>query len=182
MNKKKILRALVLIAMVAVIAVIWAVKNSGNRQNANMNLTEENSATADILAPFEIDHIDLDEILSHGLPVILDFGSESCGPCREMAPVLEKVHDDMQGKAVIQYADIWNSPQAAEDSRNFPVQVIPTQFFYTADGKPYVPGEDIPVPFTMYSHKETKEHLFTVHEGGLTEEQMLLILKDMDVK
>jgi thioredoxin 1 len=37
------------------------------------------------------------------------------------------------------------------------------------------------IEFTMYSFKETEEHAFTVHQGGLTEDQMRLILTDMGV-
>ena len=34
----------------------------------------------------------------------------------------------------------------------------------------------------MYSHRETGEHVFTVHQGGLTEEQMRMILKELGVE
>jgi thioredoxin 1 len=33
----------------------------------------------------------------------------------------------------------------------------------------------------MYSYKDTGEHAFTVHQGGLTEQQMRAILDDMGV-
>lgn len=33
----------------------------------------------------------------------------------------------------------------------------------------------------MYTYKETGEHAFTVHQGGLTEDQMRAILADMGV-
>ena len=66
----------------------------------------------------------------------------------------------------------------------FPVQVIPTQFFIHPDGTPYEPSDEvaIQIPFTHYTNKDSGEAVFTVHQGGLTEEQMLLILKDMGVK
>ena len=38
------------------------------------------------------------------------------------------------------------------------------------------------IEFLMYSHRETGEHVFTVHQGGLTEEQMRMILKEMGVE
>ena len=38
------------------------------------------------------------------------------------------------------------------------------------------------IEFLMYSHRETGEHVFTVHQGGLTEEQMRMIRKEMGVE
>ena len=57
--------------------------------------------------------------------------------------------------------------------------MIPTQVFINADGTPYMPRDDIEIKFDMYSFKDTGEHAFTVHQGGLTEEQMRAILADM---
>jgi thioredoxin 1 len=53
-----------------------------------------------------------------------------------------------------------------------------------ADGSPYVPSDsmsDSGIEFTMYSSKDTGEHVFTTHQGGLTEEDMRKILTDMGV-
>lgn len=127
------------------------------------------------------DKIDLEVLSAYKLPMILDFGSDDCIPCKEMAPVLKKMNAEMQGKAIIRFVDVWKYTDGAD---GFPIQVIPTQVLVTAEGKPYVPSEEMEssgIRFTMYSTKDTKEHVFTVHQGGLTEEQMRLILKDMGV-
>jgi thioredoxin 1 len=73
---------------------------------------------------------------------------------------------------------VWKYTDAAND---FPVQVIPTQVFINADGTPYVPSKDLGVEFGFYSNKDTQEHVFTVHQGGLTAEQLNKILADMGV-
>jgi thioredoxin 1 len=95
-----------------------------------------------------------------------------------MAPVLQIMNAETQGKAIIKFVDVWKHAEAAD---GFPIQVIPTQIFIKADGTPYEPSEDIEVEFTMYTYKETGEHAFTVHQGGLTEDQMRAILADMGV-
>lgn len=48
----------------------------------------------------------------------------------------------------------------------------------------YVPSEAIQkeIEFTMYSDKNTNEHIFTVHQGGITEEQMRKIFAEMGVE
>ncbi|MDD4475220.1 MAG: thioredoxin family protein [Eubacteriales bacterium] len=169
MNKEKLVKIIIPVFIVLVIAGIWIFKNT----NSETPPTVENKDFA-----LEATSIDLELLTSYELPIIIDFGADSCDPCKEMAPVLVRMNADMQGKAIIKFVDVWKNPGAAND---FPIQVIPTQVFINADGTPYVPSDDIKIEFTMYSKKDTNEHVFTVHQGGLTEDQMRRILNDMGV-
>ncbi len=123
-------------------------------------------------------HIDLEALKKLNVPMIIDFGADSCIPCKEMAVVLVKLNGEMQNKALIKFVDVWKNPQGAE---GFPVQVIPTQLIFHADGSPYVPKDAKGMKFTMYADKESQKHLFTVHQGALNEEQMRHILKELGV-
>lgn len=126
--------------------------------------------------------IDLEVLSAYRLPMILDFGSDDCIPCKEMAPVLKTLNAEMKGRAIIRFVDVWKYAHGAD---GFPIQVIPAQVLINADGAPYVPSEGMKssgIRFTMYTLKESDEHVFTVHQGGLTEEQMRLILMDMGVE
>ncbi|OHD21904.1 MAG: thiol reductase thioredoxin [Spirochaetes bacterium GWB1_59_5] len=123
--------------------------------------------------------LDFKTLLSSGLPVIIDFGADSCIPCKEMAPVLVDLNASLKGKAIIHFIDVWKYHDLAE---GIPIQVIPTQIFFDAKGKPFTPLEKAPVPFNMYSAKDTGEHVFTTHEGGLDKAQLLAILKDMGMR
>ena len=86
----------------------------------------------------------------------------------------------MAGKAVIKFVDVWEYADAAN---NVPIQVIPTQVIFNADGTLFVPSDKLAaeIEFIMYSSRETDEHVFTVHQGGITEEDMRKILKEMGV-
>ncbi len=172
MDKKKLIKIIIPIFIVIVIAGIWIFKdiNSGSGDLVSPNNNED--------FVLETESVDLDTLTAYGLPIIIDFGSDSCIPCKEMAPVLETMNAEMQGKAIIKFVDVWKNSSAAD---GFPIQVIPTQIFIEADGTPYIPSDDIDVEFNMYSYKETGEHAFTVHQGGLTEDQMRNILADMGV-
>lgn len=170
-NKKLLIRILIPALIVIALSVIWIIKTHQTPSAAN-----ENQNKTDFV--LETESIDLETLKAYGLPIIIDFGSDSCIPCKAMAPVLQTMNSEMQGKAVIKFVDIWKHSEAAD---GFPIQVIPTQVFINADGTPYVPGEDIEVEFTMYNSKDTNEHVFTVHQGGLTEDQMRAILADMGV-
>lgn len=114
-----------------------------------------------------------------GLPVIIDFGADSCVPCKEMAPVLQELNETLKGKAIIRFVDVWKYRDLAE---GVPLQVIPTQVLFDSQGKPFTPSEALQMDFNMYSLKDSGEHVFTTHEGGLTKDQMLAILKEMGMK
>ncbi|MDD4347262.1 MAG: thioredoxin family protein [Desulfitobacteriaceae bacterium] len=169
MDKKKLVKIIVPVCIVLIIAGIWIFKNTNSDAppiTGNKDFT------------LEATNIDLEVLTSYELPIIIDFGADSCIPCKEMAPVLKTLNVEMQGAAIIKFVDVWKNEDAAND---FPIQVIPTQIFINADGTPYVPSDDIKIEFTMYSTKDTNEHVFTVHQGGLTEDQMRRILTDMGV-
>lgn len=189
-NKKSlILKILILAVILIAIAAIWFVKNG----DATKDVTEPNAESTQAVesgkaatsedqdADFalEAEAIDLAALFAYKLPIIIDFGSDSCIPCQEMAPVLQSANEDYQGKAIIKFVDVWKYTDAA---KNFPVQVIPTQVFFNADGTPYVPSDDLGIEFGFYSTKDTQEHVFTVHQGGLTAEQMSKILADMGAR
>ena len=172
MKNNKALKIIVPLIMIFVIAGIWFFQSR----------TDEDEKGADNSQfPLTITSVNIEELKKSGLPIIIDFGADECIPCKQMYPVLVDMNKEMQGKAIIQFIDVWKNPIAVT---NFPVQLIPTQLFYNADGTPYIPSDEIAstIEFTTYSHRETEEHIFTTHQGGLTEEQMKLILKDMGVE
>ncbi|MDD3140515.1 MAG: thioredoxin family protein [Lachnospiraceae bacterium] len=187
-SNKKWVKVLIPILIIAVIVGIYGYKKTEEKKLSTQELQKtqdtqdasNESADGDSL-PLEISSVDLDGIKSYGLPFVIDFGSDSCIPCKQMAPVLETLHEDFQEKAIIHFVDVWKNTTAAND---FPVSVIPTQVFFNADGTPYIPSDELAqeIEFTMYSSKDTNEHVFTVHQGGITEEQMRKIFTEMGVE
>ncbi|MBN2851805.1 MAG: thioredoxin family protein [Clostridia bacterium] len=171
-KKKLLLRILVPILIVVAVFIIWVLKT----YSAPELTDDSNEYIADFV--LEAASIDLDALKAYNLPIIIDFGSDSCQPCREMAPVLKKLNAEMQGKAIIKFIDVEKNGEVLQ---YFPVQVIPTQIFYSADGTPYVPGENLEQAFDLYTYNETGEHALTVHRGRLTEEEMRHILTNMGV-
>lgn len=186
MKNKLWVKILVPVLIVAVIGGIWMIKNITDNPTENATTSQGDTALPDNLkdADFslrETEAVDFEALSEYGLPIIVDYGADTCIPCKEMAPVLEKANKEFQGKAFIKFVNVWDYPDAAN---NVPVQVIPTQVLFNADGTPFVPSDELAkeIQFDMYSHKNTGEHIFTVHQGGLTEEQMWAILKEMGVE
>ena len=55
--------------------------------------------------------------------VVVDFFANWCGPCKMMAPVLEQIAKELDGKAKIYKVDVDESEELA---RKFGVMMIPT--------------------------------------------------------
>ncbi len=71
-------------------------------------------------------------VIGNGKPVLLEFGSDYCRPCREMKPVLEQLDKQFSGIFTVAYVDIWKKEALAEQ---YQISVIPTQIFFDAEGK-----------------------------------------------
>jgi thioredoxin 1 len=66
------------------------------------------------------------------LPRVVDLGAGKCKACIELAPILEALKKEYAGRVVVEFIDVWKNPKAGEP---YKIRVIPTQIFYTADGK-----------------------------------------------
>ncbi len=63
------------------------------------------------------------EVLDSDVPVLLDFWAVWCGPCRAVAPIVNQLADDYDGKARIGKVDI---DKEGELARRFGIASIPT--------------------------------------------------------
>ncbi|SRR5258706_13295517 len=70
-------------------------------------------------------------VLKSPTPVIVDFWAPWCGPCRQVAPSLEKIANDYDGKLVVAKV---NTDEDSQWAQQFEVSGIPTMLF-VADGK-----------------------------------------------
>ena len=67
------------------------------------------------------------EVLDSDVPVLIDFWAEWCGPCRMIAPTIEQLAVEFEGKAKIGKVDVDTNPQI---SMNYGVRSIPTLLFF----------------------------------------------------
>ena len=121
--------------------------------------------------------IDLDDLTTRGLPVVLNFGDDSQASEDTLA-VLNKINGEYGDAVLIVTVDLALNPEARE---GFPIQVKPSQFFYMADGKPMSLAINIGVITSTFLSVDTEEPVFTVHEGALSEDELLKILTFMGV-
>ena len=76
-----------------------------------------------------------------GKPAIVDFYATWCGPCKAIAPVLEKLAAEYKGKIVVYKID---SDKEPELSAAFGIRSIPTLLFIPAKGTPQVAQGALP--------------------------------------
>ncbi|MCI2236596.1 MULTISPECIES: thioredoxin [Helicobacter] len=74
----------------------------------------------------ELTEQNFDETIKDGV-VMVDFWAPWCGPCRMIAPVIDKLAAEYQGKAKICKV---NTDEQQELAAKFGIRSIPTIFFY----------------------------------------------------
>lgn len=183
----KMKKGLVILLILVGIGAIFLVKNLKDNASATADSTKpitKDGSVDPLYLKTEFDlnateTFDLTKLLAYKMPLIIDFGADTCIPCKEMAPILAELNQSLRGKAVVKFVDVWKNAAAGQD---LPIRVIPTQFFFNADGTPYLPSDQAAAEkngFILYSHKDTGAHLLTAHEGGLSKEQLLAVLEEM---
>jgi thioredoxin 1 len=63
------------------------------------------------------------EVLKSAVPVLVDFTATWCGPCRALAPIVEKIADEFEGKVKVGKLDIDESPAV---TAKYGIRSVPT--------------------------------------------------------
>jgi thioredoxin 1 len=77
--------------------------------------------------PFHVTDANFDETLKNNKVSLIDFGADWCGPCRALAPTIEELARDYNGKVLVGKLDVDENPKTAEC---FHVYSIPTMIVF----------------------------------------------------
>ena len=73
-----------------------------------------------------------EEVVKSDTPVVVDFWAEWCGPCKMIAPLVEELAREYEGKVKFTKLDVDSNPQTP---MQFGIRGIPTLLIFN-DGKP----------------------------------------------
>ena len=68
-----------------------------------------------------------EEIINSGMPAMVDFWAEWCGPCKMVGPVVKELAQEYKGKIKIAQMDV---DQSKETPAKFGIRSIPTLIFF----------------------------------------------------
>ncbi len=102
------------------------------RKMAKVEINQERLQKIAAKAPESNTEEDFNQALKSGKPVLVDFGANSCIPCRQMRPILREIDKEYSGKARSLVIDVYKYQNLA---REYKVQLIPTLVFFDSTGK-----------------------------------------------
>jgi thioredoxin 1 len=102
------------------------------RKNARVDINQAQLQKIAVKPPEMNTEEDLKQALAGGKPVLVDFGANSCLPCRQMRPVLKEIATEYSEKAKILVIDVYKYQNLSKEYR---VLMLPTLVFFDSKGK-----------------------------------------------
>lgn len=65
-------------------------------------------------------------------PMVVDFYATWCGPCKELAPILDEIEKNHKGEVIFKRIDVDQEPELAQEFR---IEAIPMLMFITPTGE-----------------------------------------------
>ena len=125
----KVGKIVTVIFLIVAVVIVFAVKRN-NKANSGAVIDEGsiNSIVGPAVEGPETAKVDA----SKGLPRLVDLGADKCIPCKMMAPILEELKSEYEGKLIVEFIDVWKNP---DEGPKYGIKLIPTQIFFDASGK-----------------------------------------------
>jgi len=102
------------------------------RKNAKVDINQAQLQKVTVKPPEMNTEDELKQALTSGKPVLVDFGANSCLPCRELRPVLKEIAAEHSEKAKILVIDVYKYQNLAREHK---VLMLPTLIFFDSKGK-----------------------------------------------
>ena len=128
----KITKIVIVIALIAAVGIVFALKQKDKASVSEpVASASSNSKTTTESKPQNLENPKSAETIAN-LPRLIDLGAGKCIPCKMMAPILEELKKEYQGRLDVIFVDVWEKP---DEAKKYKINIIPTQIFYDASGK-----------------------------------------------
>ncbi|MBQ6167316.1 MAG: thioredoxin family protein [Muribaculaceae bacterium] len=117
---------------ICLVAVLALVACNNKSENQNVEATEAEQVEAAVTPEVSQDGWGKQNTLKSNKPMVVDFFATWCGPCKQLAPVLEEIEKNHQGEVIFKRIDVDQEPELAME---FKIEGVPTLFFITPDGE-----------------------------------------------
>lgn len=108
-----------------------------NNKTENQDTTGTNDAAQSEMPVASPDDEGQDEWIKQNTimtskPMVIDFYATWCGPCKQLAPILDEIEKNHKGEVIFRRIDV---DQEADLAQEFKVEAIPTLMFVTPKGE-----------------------------------------------
>ena len=102
------------------------------RKSAKIEINQDHLQKLAAKPPDSNTDKDFSKAMKSGKPVVVDFGSNSCIPCRQMRPILKEIREAHSGKAEVLVIDVYKYQNLAGE---YKIRMIPTLIFFDSNAK-----------------------------------------------
>jgi thioredoxin 1 len=102
------------------------------RKNAKVDVDQERLKKIAAKPPEMNTEEEMKQALTSGKPVLVDFGANSCVPCRQMRPILKEIGTEYSEKAKVVVIDVYKYQKLAQE---YKILMLPTLVFFDPKGK-----------------------------------------------
>ncbi len=126
MNSSNVLKIVAVLAVIAAVVVVVIRKNADVTNDTGPGSTTVAHTSTETTTP-----ADASPEQTAPLPRLVDLGRNKCIPCKKMAPILDKLAEDFDGRFIVEVINLENDREAA---KRYNVKLVPTQIFFDLNG------------------------------------------------
>ena len=119
----------IMICLMAVL--VLAACNNKQENQENSTVAEQNEMPAPEADGQDDGWMKQTTIMS-SKPMVVDFYATWCGPCKQLAPILEEIENNHNNDVIFKRIDVDQEPELAQEFR---VEAVPTLMFVTPKGE-----------------------------------------------
>ena len=101
--------------------------NGKHHASADQPATVQQPSSGATTTPKTITDANFDQVINSGVPVLVDFWAEWCGPCRMVGPSVEQLAKEFAGRAVVGKLNVDHNPVTA---RRYQIMSIPALYIF----------------------------------------------------